>query len=243
MPAGGIFTIETKEALLDEAYARTHPQAPVGQFIMIEVGDTGAGMEKGVAERIFEPFFTTKEAGKGTGLGLSTVYGIVMQHGGHIEVESEPGKGTRFMIFFPRAEAAAVCEEGRPNKGRRKTGTETVLVTEDNDSVRKLACEILRSHGYTVISARDGREGLRILSDMDLHVDLLLTDVIMPDLNGKDLYLKAEEARPGLKVIYMSGYTEDIVADHGVLEPGVELISKPFTMAVLTDRVREVLDR
>jgi two-component system, cell cycle sensor histidine kinase and response regulator CckA len=207
------------------------------------VGDTGAGMEKGVAERIFEPFFTTKEAGKGTGLGLSTVYGIVMQHGGYIEVESEPGKGTRFMIFFPRAEAAASREEAKPKKGSRKTGTETVLVTEDNDSVRKLACEILRSHGYTVISARDGREGLTILSDPELHVDLLLTDVIMPDLNGKDLYLKAGEARPGLKVIYMSGYTEDIVADHGVLEPGVELISKPFTMAVLTDRVREVLDR
>jgi two-component system, cell cycle sensor histidine kinase and response regulator CckA len=243
MPAGGVLTIETGGETPDEGHARAHPEGSGGPFITLRVSDTGTGMEKGVAEHIFEPFFTTKESGRGTGLGLSTVYGIVMQHGGVIDVESEPGRGTCFRIFFPRVELPEAAHEEPVEAHPRKTGTETVLVTEDSESVRKLACEILRNHGYTVISARDGSEGLRILSDPGVRVDLLLTDVIMPGINGRDLYLQAVQVCPGLKVIYMSGYTEDVIARHGFLEPGVDLISKPFSMAALTDRVRDVLDR
>jgi two-component system, cell cycle sensor histidine kinase and response regulator CckA len=246
MPRGGILTLGTQELTIDETYLTSHPEAIPGRYVALEVSDTGEGIDRTVMEHVFEPFFTTKETGKGTGLGLSTVYGIVKQHLGFVNVYSEPGKGTSFRIYLPRSGAEPEIQEEdikRKIVQEESDGNETVVIVEDNDLVRDLTGEILRKSGYMIISANNGKECLTALADYDDKIDLLLTDVIMPDMNGRELYEELLRSRPGLPVIYMSGYTEDAIAYQGVLEKGTNLIHKPFTRKVLTEMVREVLNR
>jgi CheY-like chemotaxis protein len=210
---------------------------------MLSVSDTGAGMSADVKARLFEPFFTTKESGKGTGLGLSTVYGIVRQSGGSISVESGLGRGTTFRILLPRvldAEASAPGDTSHPGTLR---GTETVLVAEDSQPVRQLAVRVLQGYGYTVLSAPDRDSAVRLAAEHAGPIHLLVTDVIMPDGGGPALAARMTVARPHLRVLYVSGYTDDAIAHHGVLEPGIALLQKPFTPISLARKVREVLDR
>lgn len=242
MPAGGTLTMETGWRDLNERAARVHGEVAPGRYVTLAISDTGDGMDERTRERIFDPFFTTKELGHGTGLGLATVYGIVKQHGGHIWVESEPGRGSRFECCFPVSEAAAGEDAGEVEVTPPARGQETILVAEDNAMVRKLAVGILERKGYNVIPASDGTECLEKLQAHDGPVDLLLTDVIMPDTNGRQLYEQVSSARPGIRVLYMSGYTEDVIVHHGVLEQECAFLQKPFTIQTLTDKVRAVLD-
>ncbi len=243
MPQGGGLTIETLNADLGEEYAEDHLLVQAGRYVMFAVSDTGIGMDEATCGQAFEPFFTTKEEGKGTGLGLSTVYGIVKQSGGNISVDSEPGKGTTFKIYLPRVEA----DETRPIVRRsarpaaRSTGGETVLVVEDDDVVRNVAARILDSAGFRTMTAANGGEAL-LLCEQELgKVDLLLTDVVMPRMSGKRLAERLKEICPGMRVLFMSGYTDNAIVHHGVLDSETEFISKPFTAVDLTDKVREVL--
>jgi CheY-like chemotaxis protein len=242
MPEGGTLVIETQEVVLDESYASDHEEVTPGPHVMLAVSDTGAGMDEGTLGKIFEPFFTTKGIGRGTGLGLSTVHGIVKQHGGSIWVYSELGKGTTFKIYFPLAEETRPV----PVSGRTRTeataGTETILVAEDEEQVKGLACEILRRNGYTVFEASDGKGALELAEAYEGPIHLLVTDVVMPDMNGKILHQHLSVARPGLKVLYMSGYSENVIAHHGVLDEGVNFVQKPFSFHGLATRVRDVLD-
>ena len=245
MPAGGTLTIETANAHLDQGYAATHAEVPPGNYVVIAVSDTGMGMSKEVLARVFEPFFTTKEVGRGTGLGLSQVYGFVKQSGGHISVYSEEGRGTTVKLYLPRftgdaPDDFAVAGTGDASRGVRG---ETVLVVEDDEEVRAYAVEVLRDAGYRVIEAGDGGAALRILEQADQRVDLLFTDVVMPGLSGRELSDRARELRPGLKILYTSGYTRNAIVHGGRLDPGVELLPKPFTSKDLTERVRDILDK
>jgi PAS domain S-box-containing protein len=244
MPSGGKLTIETLNVELDEAYARTHMEISPGHYVMFSVSDSGAGIPPEVRERIFEPFFTTKEKGKGTGLGLSTVYGIVKQSGGNINVYSEPGLGTTFKIYLPRV------EEEEDNLQRKDldisllTGNETILLAEDEQSVRELAARILRDRGYQVYEAPDGNEALAIVQrHPERKFHLLLTDVVMPGMSGKNLADCLKLSMPDIKVLFISGYTDNAIVHHGVLDKGVNFIQKPFSMESLARKVREVLDR
>lgn len=242
MPEGGRISLETDVVDLDEGYAESRPAITPGRYVRLTVSDTGSGMEPEVREQIFSPFFTTKEKGKGTGLGLAMVYGIVKQHGGNIWVYSEPGDGTTFKIYLPASDdqpAAAPRQAEKPPE--EQPGSETVLVVEDNDMVRQMTADILSRRGYTVLTAEGGRECLDLLAARQGPVDLLITDVIMPEMNGKALYKKAVQRLPGLRVLYMSGYTENVIASRGVLESGVHFIQKPFTPRSLAAKVREVL--
>jgi two-component system, cell cycle sensor histidine kinase and response regulator CckA len=240
MPVGGQVTIETRAVEIDDSYARTHSAVTPGRFVMIGVSDTGVGMDERTRARIFEPFFTTKEAGKGTGLGLSTVYGIVKQAGGMVGVYSEPGHGATFKIYLPIVDAtAAGPQEGAPAAVPR--GTETVLVVEDAPGVRSVVRISLERRGYTVIEAAGGQDALRILADRARHIDLLVTDVVMPEMSGRQLVDRVRTLRPDVKVIYMSGYTDEAVVRHGVLEAGVNYIQKPFSPDELGRMVRLVL--
>jgi PAS domain S-box-containing protein len=241
MPAGGTLTIETGNVELDEEYARSHPEVTPGQFVQLSVSDTGSGMTPGVRERVFEPFFTTKEMHRGTGLGLSTVYGIVKQSGGYIWVYSEPGQGATFKICFPRVGEPPGQLEGRPEQQKIPYGDARILVTEDEQGVRILAERILSERGYRVISAASGADALRLCEGLQETIDLVLTDVVMPGMSGKELVRRLQFTRPGTKVIYMSGYAEDVITSHGVLEKGVNFIQKPFTMNELMRKVQEVL--
>jgi signal transduction histidine kinase len=242
MPQGGRLILETAAVELDEEYARRHVGARPGPHVMLAVSDTGTGIPREIQPQIFEPFFTTKEPGKGTGLGLATVYGIVKQSGGHIEVESEPGRGTTFRIYLPRFDAPAATGDRGPRPAAATGGTETILLVEDEEGVRELARDILRANGYTVLEARNGAEALLICERHQGPLDLLLTDVVMPRLSGRDLAERLAPLRPGLSVLYMSGYTDDAVIRHGVLGAGTAFLQKPFTPAVLVQRVRETLD-
>ena len=242
MPDGGTVTIETRNTTLDEAYAAQHVSVIPGEYVMLAVTDTGCGMDEKTKSRIFEPFFTTKPAGRGTGLGLSTVYGIVKQTGGNIWLYSEPGKGTTFKIYLPAIAAlpedigkVAPAETARPGRG-------TVLVVEDDDQLRRLTHRALAAQGYTVLEADRGSTALDIARRHKGQIDLLLTDVIMPDTNGRKLAETIQAARPGLRVLYMSGYPDGAIASHGMLEPGVAYLAKPFTTEAITRRVREVLE-
>ncbi len=241
MPRGGRLTIETASVFLDEEYASHHPHVVPGRHVMLGVSDTGTGMDSETRARIFDPFFTTKEAGKGTGLGLSIVHGIVQQSGGSIWVYSEPGQGTTFKIYLPAAPGA----EGSvppPVPTFAPRGDETVLLVEDEAAVRRLTATLLRSSGYTVLEASSGDEALALLSKGSGPVHLLLTDFVMPRINGRDLAERAQAVRPDLRVLYMSGYTDAGFLDRTALGPA-DSLQKPFTKAALAQKVREVLDR
>jgi PAS domain S-box-containing protein len=241
MPDGGTLTIETRDVQLDEAQAGMHPSMQPGPHVMLAVSDTGVGMDEATRMRIFEPFFTTKEQGKGTGLGLATVYGIVKQSGGSIWVYSELGKGTTFKIYLPRVgEVARTVRRVRTLTA--VPGTETILIVEDEEVLRDLATHILQSAGYTVLTASSGGEALLLLEHHDGPVHLVLTDVVLPGISGLDLAKRVAEAHPEIKVLFTSGYTNDAILRNGVLDKLTHFIGKPYTMAELTHKVREVLD-
>jgi PAS domain S-box-containing protein len=242
MPGGGTLTIKTANVELGEHDAKTHPSVPPDPYVALTVTDTGTGMTPQVKARLFEPFFTTKEAGKGTGLGLATVAGIVTRSGGSIEVSSEIGQGTSFMVYFPRADAAEIVADTPPPMARPRAGTETVVVVDDAEGLRELTSRLLRRQGYTVLVAANADEALRLFEDNE-SIDVLLTDVVMPGASGPELTRRLVEQRPTLKVIYMSGYTEDAIAQHGVLNPGIAFLHKPFSSETLGRKIREVLDR
>jgi len=241
MPKGGTLTIETANVELDEGDAKTRSVTP-GPYVVLTVTDTGTGMSPQVQARLFEPFFTTKEVGKGTGLGMATVYGIVMRSGGSVGVDSEVGKGTSFKVYFPRADVVEMAIETTPPPRRRRAGAETVLVVEDAEGLRELAKRLLDRQGYTVLIAANADEALQLF-ERNTSIDVLLTDVVMPGASGPELTRQLVERRPALKVIYMSGYTEDTITQHGVLMPGIAFLHKPFTSETLGLKIREVLDR
>ena len=241
MPRGGRLVIETANVELDEAFVRQHPGSRPGPHVRLSVSDSGVGMSAEIQARAFEPFFTTKEQGKGTGLGLATVYGIVKQHDGCIELKSAPGEGTTVSIYLPRIEAAQDAPMEKAMAGT-PGGSETILLVEDEDEVRELAREILEMHGYTVIDAASGAEALRVCRQCETPFHLLLTDVVMPGMSGRELGRQVETLWPTTKVVYMSGYTDDALGHHGVLEPGIILLEKPFTPESLLSAVRSALD-
>ncbi len=238
MPRGGELTVETNNIIIDEEYSLTHPGAEAGKYVVLNVSDTGSGMDQEILNQIYEPFFTTKS--NGTGLGLSTVFGIVKQNNGFIEVESEPGKGTTFSIYLPEYKG----NEEPAKQGQDSTftlGKGTILLVEDERNVRVLSKKMLESSGYTVLEAGDGPEAYQLAKKLDIKVDLLLTDVVMPGFSGKELYNKVNGIKPDIKVLYMSGYNEEIVDNHNVLMDKTAFIQKPFTMAELQKKVKTVL--
>jgi signal transduction histidine kinase len=243
MPKGGKLTIETANVELDEVYARRHIAVKPGRYVLLSVSDTGVGMTPEVRDRAFEPFFTTKEMGKGTGLGLSTVYGIVKQSEGNIWVYSEPGQGTTFKIYFPRVDEPLEKLKEKVLGEEPLRGEETILVVEDEEKVRELAVRILMDHGYKVLEAPQGSDALLFCEQYKDPIDLMITDVVMPGMSGSELAKRLEPLHPQMRVLYMSGYTDNAIVHHGVLEKGVNYIQKPFTMKGLTKKVREVLDK
>lgn len=244
MPNGGKLTIESNNVTLDENHSHAHPDARPGNYVMLSIRDTGTGMSDEVKAHLFEAFFTTKPKGKGTGLGLATCQTIVKQCGGFIEVQSEPGKGTAFRIYFPQVDQA-LDAPARPAAAKPLVrGTETILLVEDEPTVRHLAFNILQSQGYNVLSANNGQEGLRVAREYkDQPIRLAITDVIMPQMSGKVMAEWLKETCPDLKVLFTSGYTDDALVQHGMLEPGIAFLPKPYTAASLTHKVREILDR
>jgi CheY-like chemotaxis protein len=243
MSKGGKLIIETANVELDEAYARTHVAVTPGPYVMIAVSDTGTGMPLEVRDRVFEPFFTTKGKGKGTGLGLSTVYGIVKQSNGNIWVYSEPGKGTTFKIFLPRVDEPAEKLKVQEIGEEFPRGSETILVVEDDKEVRNLTVRILKRQGYTVLDGSYGDEAFSVCRQHKGPIHLLLTDVVMPGMDGRALSESLSQLHPEMKVLYMSGYTDDAIVHHGVMEKGMNYIQKPFTVNGLTKKVRELLDK
>jgi len=241
MPEGGEFTLETRNVELDDAYVRQHVDARPGSYVVLSVCDSGTGMDAATRARIFEPFFTTKDVGKGRGLGLAAAYGILHQSHGHITVDSEPGKGTTFGIYLPRAgadaSALAATESGAP-----PCGTETVLLVEDEPSFRALTRELLEQSGYTVLESEVVQHALRIAEQHEGTIHLLLTDVVMPRMNGRALARAVQEFRPDIRVLYMSGYTDNVIVHQGILDPGTPFLQKSFTPGKLARKVREVLD-
>lgn len=242
MPSGGELKIQTTNVELDIAYTRHHPGSRVGRYVMLAVTDCGMGMDATTLMHIFEPFFTTKELGQGTGLGLATVYGIVKQSNGYIWVDSAPGKGASFQIYLPLFEGNATSEVPKTNPAEKFGGSECILLVEDAEPLRKLAQTFLEAGGFRVLSAGSGEEALEVAARFSGNFDLLLTDVVMPGMNGRVLAEQMLSRQPGIKVLYMSGYTDSFIAGHGVLNPGTHLLHKPFTEEVLINKVREVLD-
>ncbi len=240
----GLIVIETSNIVCDEAYCSIHPECDPGEYVLLMVSDNGFGISEEIRDRIFDPFFTTKKEGQGTGLGLATVYGIVRQNNGHINVASKPGIGTTFRIFLPRSpsDTNETPDEGNGHRNMPR-GTETILIVEDEDAVLKLSRNMLERLGYRVLTANKTEEAIRIAREYEHPIDLLLTDVVMPDLNGKELSEKIMSIKPGLKCLYMSGYTADVIARQGVLEHGVHLIQKPFSLSSLAVKVRATLGK
>jgi PAS domain S-box-containing protein len=243
MPDGGKLILETSEVELEGGSSDGVDDVRPGRYVMMSISDTGSGMDKDTLSKIFDPFFTTKGLGRGTGLGLSTVYGIVRQHGGHIHVYSEPGHGTTFRIYFPRTEQVSLTPQLPESSLVPVQGKETILLVEDEEQVRAVALEILRQYGYTVLPASDGDDALEVAANFDAPIHLVVTDIIMPTMNGRELFTKLSLSRPGLKSLFMSGYSEDVIAHHGVLEAGVNFIQKPFSLHAFASRVRQVLDQ
>jgi CheY-like chemotaxis protein len=243
MPSVGKLTIETANVELDGAYARNHIAVTPGRYVMLSVSDTGVGMTPEVRQQVFEPFFTTKEKGKGTGLGLSTVYGIVKQSDGNIWVYSEPGKGTTFKIYLPRVDEALEELKERVEVKEVPRGTETILIVEDEEDVLKLAERILGRQGYTVLQTSSTSKALEICKERKDPLHLILTDVVMPQMSGRELIERCRETRQDFKILYMSGYTDNAITHHGVLEKGMNYLQKPFTVDGLARKVREVLDK
>jgi len=243
MPNGGKLTIETGNVTLDENFARTYQGAMAGDYVMLAVTDTGTGMSDEIKAHLFEAFFTTKPKGKGTGLGLATCQTIVKQCGGCIEVQSELGKGATFKIYFPRVEQPLDTTVQTAKGKSLARGTETLLVVEDEPSLRHLACNILESQGYNVLSANNGQEGLRVARECKGGpIRLVITDVTMPQMSGKVMAEWLKEVYPDIKILFTSGYTNDALGQHGVLQPGIVFLPKPYTPVALTSKVRELLD-
>jgi len=237
-----VLTIETQNVMLDRKYTQHHIYIKQGKYVMLAVSDTGTGMPDEVKERIFEPFFTTKEKGKGTGLGLSMVYGIVKQSGGHILAYSEAGEGTSIKIYLP-----SVTETPEPlskSKGKKSSqrGSETILLVEDDENVKKMTKKTLERLGYTVIIAKGGEDGLAEFNKQKESISILITDVVMPNMSGKELADKITKIRPDIKVLFISGYTDNAIVHHGILEPGTYFMQKPFTPDQLAKKVRMIFD-
>jgi PAS domain S-box-containing protein len=241
MPDGGSLIVETSNVTIDEAYTLRHAETAPGEYVMLAVNDTGVGMTKEVREKLFEPFFTTKEKAKGTGLGLPSVYGIVKQSGGFVWVYSEVGRGTTFKVYLPRAQGEAVSPVAQeaPSAG---PGSETILFVEDDDEVREIATRILRKNGYRVLEAANGADALRVCEAEARPVDLIVTDIVMPEMGGSQLAERIRETQPDARILFTSGYTEDAAVRHSFIDPGEEFIGKPFTPSQLTQKTRDVLD-
>jgi PAS domain S-box-containing protein len=242
MPTGGRLTLETGNIDLDRDYASTHPEAPVGSCVMLAVTDTGCGMDAQTSARIFEPFFTTKESGKGTGLGLATVYGIIKQSDGEITVASEPGQGATFTIFLPASAVAPSARSAPQPRSAARGGSETILLAEDEETVREMVSRALQAQGYNVLEACHGAEALALSEQYQQPIDLLVTDVVMPQMSGGVLAERLTLLRPQLKVLFMSGYMDDAVVRHGLPAVEMHFLAKPFSLSVLVAKVREVLD-
>jgi CheY-like chemotaxis protein len=242
MPEGGVLTIETENVYLDQEYCRHHAAVEPGWYVRLAVSDSGNGMDETTKSRVFEPFFTTKAVGKGTGLGLSTVHGIVKQSGGHIWIYSEVGKGTAFKLFFPVADHNEAKPAEPPLDIISPGGSETVLLVEDNDDVRALAAEVLSINGYSVLQTGDPAQAPRISEAHKGAIDLLITDVVMPRLSGRRLAEELAIRRPKMRVLYMSGYTDNAIVHQTILDPDVAFLQKPFTPNSLLRKVRQVLD-
>jgi two-component system cell cycle sensor histidine kinase/response regulator CckA len=243
MPNGGKLTIETANVELDEAYTRAHVAVTPGHYVMLSVSDTGAGMTPEIRDRVFEPFFTTKGMGKGTGLGLSTVYGIVKQSGGNIWVYSEPGQGSAFKIYLPKVAASPENPDEKVVEGNLPIGSETILVVEDEREVLKLAVRILRKQGYVVLEAGQGDEAFLVCKQHQGPIHLMVTDVVMPGMGGHELAKRMEPLYPNMRVLYMSGYTDNAIVHHGILDEGMNYLQKPFSVEGLARKVREVIDK
>ena len=241
MPKGGELTLETSNVYLDEAFVANISDVSSGNYVMLAVQDTGHGIDAETKERIFEPFYTTKEHDKGTGLGLATVFGIVKQHQGHISVESEVGQGTRFKIYLPQADEVEPADQSEATEPISRHGTETLLVVEDEDSVRELVSRALETHGYKIIEAKSPKQGLELVAKTCETIDLLLTDIIMPQMNGLALYEKIITYFPDMKVVYMSGYTNNIMVQHNITGNDVNFLRKPFNIYELTKKIRDTL--
>jgi nitrogen-specific signal transduction histidine kinase/CheY-like chemotaxis protein len=242
MPQGGKLTLETRNVMLDEEYAQTHLSLPPGSYVMLAISDTGCGMDAQTLSHIFEPFFTTKEQGRGTGLGLSTVYGIIKQSGGAISADSERGRGTTFTIYLPRIAAPVAEAEEKRAEPESPRGSETVLVVEDDEIVREVTCQALRRYGYQVIEAANGGEALLACERHQGPIPLMITDVVMPQMSGRELAARLQQLRPEMRVLYMSGHTDDAVFRHGLVDPARFFLQKPFTPSVLAQKVRDILE-
>jgi PAS domain S-box-containing protein len=242
MPRGGTITLEAANVELDTEYAQGHAEVLPGPYVLLSVTDTGTGMDEATRSRLFEPFYTTKELGKGTGLGLATVYGIVRQSGGHIWVYSEPGRGSVFKVYLPRVEATSGARLSPIELARSGGGTETILVVEDDAAVRGFVQTVLDARGYRVLSTRRPEEAIELAARHDGQIHLLMTDVVMPGMSGVELARRMETMSPGLRILFMSGYTENTIVHHGVLDPAVSFLAKPFSPDALAARVRRELD-
>ena len=243
MPQGGKITIETANVVLDETYCRSHAEVLPGRYVMLALSDNGCGMDERTKARIFEPFFTTKEAGHGTGLGLAMIHGFIKQSGGHVAVYSEPGVGSTFKLYLPEVEGGQSLEQLPSGIDKMPQGAETILLVEDEAGVRSLTRHVLQKCGYTVLDAARGGEALRLAEKHPGSIHLLITDVVMPGMGGRLVAERVTAKHPGTKVLYLSGYTDDAVVRHGVLQAETAFLQKPFTPSALAVKVRDVLDK